>query len=608
MTMNRRTLVRAAVGAALVSFAGVKTIAAASAAPAEAELARLLQRLTEEYLQRSPEEATQYDYDKDANAVLRSRLDDRSLNAVARDREAATRALADLARIDRNQLGPAAQLDYDTGVFVYSTLKDQLARYGTVDINLRPSPYPVSQMNGTYYWLPEFLGSQHPLSTAQDLDAYFARLTALGTALDQETDRIRHDAGLGVIPPNFVLTKTLAQIQALRQTPPASTAMIAPAIERANAAKLGDVRGRAEQIFVTVIEPALARQSKVLQGLTAKAKSSAGVWALPDGEAYYASALRSNTTTSIAAGELHKRGLQFVADITSQLDRGLREQGLKTGSVGDRIKSLNVDKRFLVPENDAGRAQLLAAAQSMIDSIRALLPAGFQTIPQESLLVKRIPVAIENGAPGAFYSGGVGGQPGTFSLNLKSPAELPLWRLPTLAHHEGIPGHHFQAAVLNSAGELSLFRRLVRFSAWTEGWALYAERVADELGIYERNPAGRIGLLQSELFRAARIVVDTGIHHHRWTRAQATQWMIENAGEGPIAAEREIIRYCVYPGQACSFMVGATEIRAARERARQRMGARFDVRTFHDLVLRSGPVPIDVLHSAVDQWARPPSA
>ncbi|MBL8265570.1 DUF885 domain-containing protein [Steroidobacter sp.] len=603
--MNRRTLIRTAVGAGLAAFSGLPAFAAD--APATA-LAALLQRLAEDYLRRSPEEATGNEFDVGKHANLRSQLDDRSLSASAKDRESSARALSELSRIDRTTLDAAAKLDYDTAVFVYSTLKELTARYGMVDINLRPSPYPVSQMNGTYYWLPEFLGSRHPLESAQDVDAYYSRLTALGRALDQETERIRHDAGIGVIPPSFVITRTIAQIQTLRQAKPTQTAMIAPAMERAKAKKLGDVGTRAEQIFRANIAPALDRQIQALQSLSPKAKTAAGVWALPDGDAYYASSVRSNTTTSIAPGELHQRGLQLVADITAQLDRGLQQQGLKTGSVAERVKALDADARFLVPENDAGREQLLAAASDMIAAIRALLPKGFQTIPKDELLVKRIPVAIENGAPGAFYSDGVGGQPGTFSLNLKSPAELPLWRLPTLAHHEGIPGHHFQFSVLRAAGELSLFRRLVRFSAYTEGWALYAERVADELGIYDSNPAGRIGLLQSELFRAARIVVDTGIHHHRWTREQAVKWMVENAGERQMAAEREIDRYCVYPGQACSFMVGATEIRAARERARQRMGSRFDVRAFHDLVLRSGPVPIDVLHSAVDQWSQTASA
>lgn len=599
--MDRRTLIRTAVGASLAAFGGLPAFAANATSP---QLDALLQKLAEEYLRRSPEEATQYEFDVGANASLRSQLDDRSLAASAKDRESATRALNEIARIDRTKLDASARLDYDTAVFVYSTLKDLTARYGVVDINLRPSPYPVSQMNGTYYWLPETLGSRHPLESAGDVEAYYSRLIALGRALDQETERIRHDAGIGVIPPSFIITRTVAQIRTLRDTPPAQSAMIGPAVERAKAKKLGDVGPRAEEIFRATLVPALTRQIQALEALAPKAKTSAGVWALPDGEAYYASAVHSNTTSRIAPAELHQRGLKLVADITSQLDRGLRQQGLKSGSVAQRIKALDKDPRFLVPETDAGREQLLAAARKMVDSISALLPKGFQTLPKDALVVKRIPVAIENGAPGAFYSDGVGGQPGTFSLNLKSPTELPLWRLPTLTHHEGIPGHHFQFSVLRAAGELSLFRRLVRFSAYTEGWALYAERVADELGIYDDNPAGRIGLLQSELFRAARIVVDTGIHHLRWTREQAVKWMMDNAGEPAIAAEREIDRYCVYPGQACSFMVGAMEIRAARERARQSMGARFDVRAFHDLVLRSGPVPLDVLQSAVDQWSK----
>lgn len=599
--MNRRTLLRAAVGASLAAFTGLPALAANGTSPA---LDALLQRLAEDYLQRSPEEATRYEFDVGPHASLRSKLDDRSLAASAKDRESAAQALSQLAKIDRTKLDAAAQLDYDTAVFVYSTLKELTSYAGTVDINLRPSPYPVSQMNGTYYWLPEFLGSNHPLESASDVDAYWSRLGALSRALDQETERIRHDAGIGVIPPSFVIKRTVDQIRTLQQSPPARSAMIGPAIERARAKQLGDIGPRAEEIFRSQIVPALTRQMQALEALAPKAKTSAGVWGLPDGDAYYAASVHSNTTTKIAPGDLHKRGLQLVADISAQLDRSLQEQGLKTGSIGERVKALDADPRFLVPENDAGREQLLAAARNDIAAITALLPKGFKTIPKDELLVKRIPVAIENGAPGAFYSDGVGGQPGTFSLNLKSPAELPLWRLPTLTHHEGIPGHHFQFSVLRAEGDLSLFRRLVRFSAYTEGWALYAERVADELGIYEKNAAGRIGLLQSELFRAARIVVDTGIHHHRWTREQAVQWMVEHAGERQMAAEREIDRYCVYPGQACSFMVGATQIRAARERARQKMGNRFDVRLYHDLVLRSGPVPIDVLNSAVDQWSK----
>jgi uncharacterized protein (DUF885 family) len=591
--LDRRELIKAAIGVALTFGAAREAVAA------DAQLAALLQRLAEEHLQRSPEEATGLGRDTGKNASLRGRLDERSLQSIADHRRSVAAALAQLTKLDRASLGAAARLDYDVAKFVYSTLADQLGRYGFVDLNLRPSPYVVSQMNGAYYWLPGFIGSRHPLESRTDLDAWFARLSAFATVLDQETERIRHDAGLGVILPDFTLATTLTQLHALRDTPAAQSAAIGPAIERAAAAGLGDIRQRAEQIHRKLIAPALSRQIDALQVLRDKADNDAGVWALPDGESYYASALLSNTTSRTSAAELHERGVQLVAELTSQLDQALRAQGYSDGAVVTRIDALNRDRRYLVSDDDAGRERLLDAASAAVDKIRARLPAGFKTIPNDPLEVRRIPPTIESGAPGAFYSDGGGGAPATFSLNLKSPAEMALWRLPTLAHHEGIPGHHFQYSVLRAAGDLSLFRRLVRFSAYTEGWALYSERVADELGVYQDDPAGRIGLLQSELFRAARIVVDTGIHHRRWPREQAIRWMIENVGERPAAAQREIDRYCVYPGQACSFMVGATQIRAVREQARQRLGARFDVRDFHDLVLRSGPVPLDVLEAMV---------
>jgi uncharacterized protein (DUF885 family) len=604
MSLNRREWLQGAGGLATVGCVpSIVSAAANGKNESDARLQALLQRHSEAYLRRSPEDATRYEFDTGVQAALRSQLDDRSLDAIARDRSAIDRALAELSAIDRASLSAHAVLDYDVAAFVYTTLKDQLARYGYVDVNLRPSPYVVSQMNGAYYWLPDFIGTDHPLKSSGDVEAWFARIVALGKAVDQETERVLHDARLGVVLPDFTLVKTVAQIKALRDAPPLQTAMIGPAVERARKQGLGDLSERASAAFRQAVVPALGRQVAALESLQSKAVSDAGVWRLPDGEAYYASSVRSNTTSAIAVPELHQLGLQQVDDLTSQLDKALRARGYTTGSVGDRIKALNRDARFLATDDDAGREKLLAAARGMIQKITAQLPKAFRNIPDAPLEVRRTPVAIENGSPGAFYSEGVAGAPGVFSLNLKTPSELPLWRLPTLAHHEGIPGHHFQYAMLKAAGDLPLFRRIVRFSAYTEGWALYAERLADELGVFEDDPVGQIGLLQSELFRAARIVVDTGIHYKRWTRTQATQWMVDHAGEPAAAAEREIDRYCVYPGQACSFMVGRNEIRAARERARVRLGKRFDERAFHDLVLRSGPVPLDVLKAAVERWS-----
>jgi uncharacterized protein (DUF885 family) len=480
--LDRRVLLQAAIGMALAAATGTAGAAAQGGTrSADAALAKLLQRTAENELRRSPEEATGLEFDTGANTGLRSRLDDRSLPAIADHRHAVDATRTQLARIDRSSLSAAAQLDYDVAVFVYATLADQLGRYGFVDLNLRPSPYVVSQMNGAYYWLPDFLGSRHPLRSREDLDAYYARLSALATAIDQETERVRHDASLGVLLPSFTLATTLAQLQSLRATPAAQTAAIGPAIRRAADAGLGDISDRSAQIYSKLIVPALSRQIDALRTLQDKAVDDAGVWSLPDGEAYYASALLSNTTTRTSATELHEQGLELVKELTSQLDQALRAEGYTDGAVVTRVDALNRDRRYLVADDDAGRERLLAAARAVIDKIRAKLPAGFKTIPNDPLEVRRIAPAIESGAPGAYYSEGAAGAAATFSLNLKAPVEMPLWRLPTLAHHEGIPGHHFQYSVLRAAGELSLFRRLVRFSAYTEGWALYAERVADEL-------------------------------------------------------------------------------------------------------------------------------
>ncbi|WP_129791772.1 DUF885 family protein [Sphingosinicella sp. CPCC 101087] len=598
--ITRRTLLVSGTAAALAVAARPAVAAPGSE---DDRLRNLLQRHAELFVIRSPEEATGLGLDVGSRQFLRERLDDRSIQARERDLAAVREARTALRAIDRARLSAPAALDFDVAAFVYDVLGDQLGRYGYVDSNLRPSPYVANQMNGAYYWLPDFIGSRHPLETPADVNAYFARLEALGTAIDQETARIRLDASRGVTLPGFINAKTVAQLTRLRDGPPSESALIRPAAERAAARGLGDLTGRATDLFRTAVAPALTRQIDALLEQRPAAVDTAGVWRLPEGEAYYRSALRSNTTASIDPSELHRRGLDQFESLASRLDVLLAGQGLASGSVSDRIKALNQDARYRVSSDDAGRERLIAAARAHIAEVSRRLPQAFGTIPDRPVIVRRMPLTIEDSSPGAFYNPGAPGGPGIYSLNLKRPEDLSLWRLPTLTHHESIPGHHFQHSVLKEAAELSLFRQLVRFSAYTEGWALYAEQVAGELGVYDDNPIGRIGLLQSQIFRAARIVVDTGIHHERWTREQAVGWMVDRAGEPRVASEREIDRYCVYPGQACSFMVGANQIVEMREGARSRMGSRFDVRDFHDLVLTSGPLPMEVLGGAVGAWS-----
>jgi len=600
--INRRQFVATTAAAALLPGP-----APAASGSADAALEALLQRHAELFLRRSPEEATSVGFDTGADAALRGRLDDRSLAARARDRAAVAQARVQLAAIDPRALSPRAALDRDVADFTYATLADMLGRPGYMDLNLRPSPYLVNQMNGAYYWLPGLIGGA-PIRTAADVDFWHARLAALGPALDGETERVRHDAAAGVAPPGFVIDRTVTQLRALRDAPPRGSALMADAIARARAGGLPDPAPRAEAIFAQVVAPALDRQMAALAALRGGASDIAGVWRLPDGEAYYAAALRANTTVSgLRPGALHQQGLDQCAALTAKLDAALRAQGMTQGSVSARLAALNVDRRFLVADDDAGRARLLEAARGEIAKVTALLPRAFNDPVVDPLAVRPIPDAIAGGSPGAFYSDGAEGVGAAFQLNLQRTDDLALWRLPTLAHHEGVPGHHFQYGMARHAG-LPLFRRIVRFSAYTEGWALYAEQVADEIGAHADDPFGHIGFLQSQLFRAARIVVDTGLHHHRWTRDQATQWMVDHAGEVPAATAREVVRYCVYPGQACSFTVGANAIVAAREAARARLGPRFDVRAFHDLVLRSGPMPLDVLAAAAARLDLPGAA
>jgi uncharacterized protein (DUF885 family) len=528
------------------------------------------------------------------------RLADYSLAARARHGQTTAQRLTELGRIDRASLSAGSALDYDTARFVYEAMADQYGRYGFSDINLRPSPYVVSQMNGAYYWLPDGIGGRSPMKDASDADRYLDKLNQFAVALDQETEQIRHDAGLNVIPPDFILRKTLAQIAALRDASPTENALTTSALERAREAGVANLDARAGAIFVERIAPALQRQSDALAGLQPRADARAGVWAKPDGEAYYVSALHSNTTASYAPGELHQLGLTWVAELSGEIDRLLRAQGLTEGAVGARMSALDRDPRFLKPDTEGGRQEIIDYANQRLTRVKGLLSRGFTATPDRPVEVRRVSPAIQNGAPGGFYSASSDpAQPSVIYINLRSVEENALWRIPTLLHHEGIPGHHFQDSVLREAGELSQFRRTVRFSAWTEGWALYAEQLADEIGAFEGDPVGRIGYLQGQLFRACRVVVDTGIHHARWTREQAIDWMVTHAGEHRDAAEREIDRYCVYPGQACSFMVGKQQIVASREEARRRMGARFDLRRFNDFVLASGPLPMDVLAQAV---------
>jgi uncharacterized protein (DUF885 family) len=592
---NRRQVLAAA-----AAFAATPAFAAGSP---DAQLSALLARHMDEHLALSPQAAADLLTDARGRAA-RHRLDDRSIEGKARALAAARRWRKELAAVNRAALSPQGQVEYDTAAFAYEMLDEVGARYGFQDHALRPGPYLVSQMSGDYYWLPEDY-AREPMAEREDAEAYLDRFAAFAVALDQETERVRADAAAGAVPPDFVLDRIIAQLSALRAVPAERSDMVTGPAARAAAKGWTDVGPRATAILAQQIQPALDRQIALFQSFRPKAVHEAGIWRLPDGEAWYALALKSNTTVSTPPLEMHQLGLDTFASLSAELDSLLRAQGLTQGSVGERIRALDKDPRFLKPDTDAGRAELLTYAREHLAHVHDLLPRAFRTLPDRDITVDRIPVAIEAGAPGAYYSGppADGSRPGVIAINLKTTEEWPLWRLATLTHHEGDPGHHLQHAVFRKAApDAPLYRSFAQYSAYVEGWALYAEHVAVEIGAYENDPFGRIGAVQSALFRAARIVVDTGLHAKRWSREEATRWMVENAGEQQTSAQREIDRYCVYPGQACAFMVGRLALLKAREAARARLGAKFDVRDFHERVLAAGPMPMQVVERMTADW------
>ncbi len=601
--IDRRTFLASSASIGLLAFSGCTTTPRPGMAERDAALHQLLQGWFDEDLRDRPTFATNLGLDVGDLAYLRAHLGDSSLAKADEERAQAVARYRQLRAIDRDVLSPASQLNYDIALFRQSVAAEQ-ARFRFGSTGGRPAPYVVSQLGGAYYGVPDFLDTQHPVRTAEDARDYLARLEAFGRVLTQEADHIRHDASVGVTPPDFVIDKALGNLERMRAMPARETTLVRSIVRRAAEAGLGDYEARAVRLVDGPIAAGLDRQIAELRRIRPNAVHDAGVWRLPAGESYYALGLRSNTTTTMTAEEIHKAGLEQVADLHGRLDTLLRAQGYTRGTVGERLNVMNREERFLFPNTDAGRAALLESLNRQVAEIRPLLPRVFNTLPRAEVEIRRVPASIEAGAPGGYYQGASldGSRPGAYYINLKDTHEWPKLGLPTLTWHEAVPGHHFQVSIAREQGELPLYRRTGGFSAFNEGWALYAERVADELGVYGDDPFGRIGYLQSYLFRAVRLVVDTGLHHKRWSREQAIRYMVDNAAEPEGSALREIERYSVWPGQACAYKVGQTVIAGLRDEAESRMGSAFDIKAFHDRVLLGGSMPLTVLQRRVREW------
>lgn len=591
--INRRNLLLSA--AATAAAAPMLAQCAAAANDADARLNALLDGWFEADIDERPERATNLGLDKDARAGLSSKLSEAGPDAIRKDREKAVRRWDELKAFDQKGLSEAGALNYAIAAFGRET-SAETARFDYGSGPGRPSPYIVTQLSGAYFSTPDFMDNQHRIEDAAGADAFLSRLEAFAGVLDGETAKVQEDAGLGVIPPDFIIDRMLPQIRTLRDTPAADMAMVKSLVRKVGALNLSGYDARAAALVDEKVKPALARQIEALEAIRPKAVHDAGVWRLPDGEAFYAAGLKSNTTTTLSAKEIHAMGVEQVAEISAEIDAILKSQGYTQGTVGERVQALNKDPAQLFPNTDAGKEELLKWLNEQVAALEPKLPTVFGRLPKTHVEIRRVPVSIQSGAPGGYYQGPPldGSRPGAYYINLRDSGNWPKFALPTLTYHEASPGHHLQVALQRESGELPQWRRAGGFSAFNEGWALYAEAVAaNDLDAYAADPLGRVGFLMSYLFRAVRLVVDTGIHSERWSRERAVEYMAASGAKPLDASNSEINRYSVWPGQACAYKVGHTVIARLREEAQAKDG--FDLRAFHDKVLGSGSLPLAVL-------------
>ena len=523
------------------------------------------------------------------------------------DYAAMERFARQVREFDRSKLGLQDQLTYDILLDQYETALS----FKPFDWLSSEGLYPIAPMWGTQVQLPNFLETQHVVKNSKTARNYVKRLEATGDKLDAVTAEMLRQAKAGVVLPLSLLEKSESGIKDTVRSSPKDSPLVTTFIERMKAAKgidaaeQADLTRQATDAVTNKIYPAFARMTAALESQRAAAATQgAGVGRLPNGAAYYAAALKQMTTTDYTPDQVHELGLSEVARVGAEMETLLKSQGLTTGTVAERVQALHKDPRFLLPNTDEGRKQLLAKYQQILDEVNARMPEYFRTVPPEKLLVQRVPVSAENNVAAAYYQAAAmdGSRPGTFFANLRDVNETATWTMKTLAYHEGIPGHHFQIAIAQNLKDLPLIRQQTLYSAYAEGWALYAERLASEIGMYKDDPFGDLGRLESEMFRAARLVVDTGLHAKGWTREQAIAYMVSTTGMNESEVVTEVERYMGQPGQACAYKVGQLKILELRERAKTALGPKFDLRDFHAVVLENGGVPLTLLEREVDEW------
>ncbi len=530
------------------------------------------------------------------------RLDDISVARAKADLADTKAELAQLLTYDDALLSPEERLNKSLMVY---TMQEAINGERFLFHN-----YPMTQLYGWHNGIAGFITGTHSVTDAQEADYYIKRLYATRAQFDQLMEQLRLREDRGIIPPTFILEKVLKQLQGFVKADPKKNAFYLALmgklekVESIPDAEKLKYLAEAEKAINTVIYPIWAELEAYITALKAKSTNEAGAWKLPDGKAYYQSQLEHFTTTKMTADEIHELGLSEVARIQGDMLALFEAEGYDTSqSFPDLINGFAAEDKHYYPDTDAGRAQIIKDYSAMVAEISAGIADQFNLKPKAPVVVVRVPVFLEQGAPGGYYDLPAldGSRPGRFYANLYDIRATPKYGMRALTYHEAVPGHHYQIALQQEQTSLPWFRKFARYTAYVEGWALYSERVALEMGFQKTN-FDKIGALQSELFRAVRLVVDTGMHDRKWTREQAIKYMADNTGMAMSDVVTEIERYIVWPGQATGYKIGQLTLLRLRDEARATLGDKFDIREFHDLVLKGGAMPLTVLEEQVNAW------
>lgn len=508
-----------------------------------------------------------------------------------------------LHRYDRASFDANAALSYD--------VLDYFLSIQVEGDKFRDHDFPVNQLQGIQSSLPNFMATTHQVNNRHDADAYIARLDRFPQKFAEVLEGLKLRESKGVIPPAFTVDEVIAQMQGFIDKPAKENMLYTSFSEKLDKVPADQIDDAARKALLADVEgsidrnvyPAYRTLIDYFTALKPKAQGNFGAWHLPDGDAYYAWCVRMHTTTDMTPEQVHTLGLAEVARISGEMDAILKDKGLVDGTIGARVQALAHAPDETYPNTPDGKKAMLAEYQSILDEVNKGLDGAFDVRPKLGVEVKPVPEFAEKTAPGAYYEPGSfdGTRPGAFFANMRDTNETPKFAMRTLAYHEGIPGHHFQISVAQELTGVPFFRRVLPFTAYAEGWALYAERLAYELG-FEKDPLDNLGRLRDEMMRAVRLVVDSGIHYKRWTREQAIQYMMDNTGMAETDVTAEIERYFVDPGQALAYKAGMLKILELREKAKQQLGDRFSLAEFHDQVLTHGALPLALLERVIDEW------